>query len=134
MSNSPAALLLGAFLGLAACRNVSPAGVHVSSEPPGASVRVNGADSGWVTPCQLALDVEREHELEVTLTGFAPRRILLVPDERRSFVSWNQGVNGLRTRQKVPFLMPANDLLLPFLEVETLAPGRIFVRLRPGPQ
>lgn len=134
MSHSLQAVLLGALLGLASCRNVSPAGVHVASEPPGASVRVNGADTGWVTPCQLALDVEREHELEVALAGFAPRRILLVPDERRQFVSWNQAVNGLRTRQQVPFLMPADDLLLPFLEVETLAPGRIFVRLRPGSQ
>jgi len=134
MSTPLPALLLGPLLGLAACRNVSPAGVHVSSEPPGARVSVDGVDSGWVTPCQLALDVEREHELEVGLAGFAPRRILLVPDERRSFVSWNQAVNGLRTRQKVPFLMPADDLLLPFLEVETLAPGRIFVRLRPGRQ
>ena len=134
MSSPLSALLLAAFLGLAACRNVSPAGVHVSSEPPGASVRVNGVDSGWVTPCELALDVEEPHELEVTLEGFAPRHFLLVPDERRQFVSWNQGVNGLRTRQKVPFLMPADDLLLPFLEVETLAPGRIFVRLRPGSQ
>jgi len=128
------AILLGALLALVSCRNVSPAGVHVSSEPPGATVLVNGVDTGWVTPCDLALDVEQEHELEVAMEGFAPRRIRLLPDERRSFVSWNQGVNGLRTRQHVPILMPTNDLLLPFLEVEALAPGRIFVRLRPGSQ
>lgn len=115
------------------CRNVSPAGVHFASEPPGAAIRVDGRDSGWVTPCEVDLDVEREHEVELALAGFAPRRFLLVPDEQRAFVSWNQGVNGLRTRQRAPFLMTGEDLLLPFREVHALAPGRIFVRLHPEP-
>lgn len=126
------ALFLLSCVLVAGCRNVSPAGIHFSSEPPGAAIRVDGADSGWVTPCEVDLDVEREHEVELLLAGFAPRRFLLVPEEQRSFVSWNQAVNGLRTRQRAPFLMPATDLLLPFREVHTLAPGRIFVRLHPA--
>lgn len=131
MATAFRALLLAVLCG-AGCRNVSPAGIHFSSEPPGAAILVDGADSGWVTPCEVALDVEREHEVELAMTGFAPRRFLLVPDEQRSFVSWNQAVNGLRARQRAPFLMPAEDLLLPFREVRTLTPGRIFVRLHPA--
>jgi len=126
------ALLLSALALASGCRNVSSAGVHFSSEPPGAAVRVDGEDSGWVTPCEVALDVEREHEVELVLEGFAPRHFLLVPDLRRSFVSWNQAVNGLTTRQRAPFLQPTEDLLLPFREERALSPGRIFVRLHPA--
>lgn len=125
-------LVLAAMALGTGCRNVSPAGVHFSSEPPGATILVDGQDSGWVTPCEVDLDVEREHEVDLALEGFATRRFLLVPDEQRSFVSWNQGVNGLRTRQRAPFLIPAVDLVLPFREVRALAPGRIFVRLHPA--
>lgn len=125
------ALLASLLVPLASCRNLSPAGIHFASEPPGAAILVDGQDSGWVTPCDVALDVEREHEVVIALPGFAPRHFQLVPDERRSFVSWNQAVNGLKTRQRAPFLQPADDLLLPFQEIETLAPGRIFVRLHP---
>jgi hypothetical protein len=39
--------------------DVSPPGTAFASEPPGARVEIDGQDSGWVTPCMIALDVER---------------------------------------------------------------------------
>ena len=127
---TPAALLL--LLGaLAGCLDVSPAGTAFVSDPPGARVLVDGRDSGWVTPCQFALDVEETYVVSFALPGYAPREVLLVPDTRRALIDWYQGVNGVKSATRFPILMPVDDFLFPLRTVQTLAPGRVFVRLRP---
>src|SRR6185503_2150986 len=123
-----AALLLSG----ASCLNIAAPGPALSSEPPGARVRVDGRDSGWVTPCQIALDGDRAHVLTIELGGYAPREVRLEPQERHGVVAWRQGVNGVKSTIRFPLLMPADDLLLPFRELGGLAPGRVFVRLRPA--
>jgi hypothetical protein len=124
--------LLAALACLAGCIGVSPCGVTVASEPPGARVHVNGRDSGWVTPCQIALDAQETQVVTIALDGFAPRELVLEPLRRHGIVAWRQGVNGVKSTIRFPLLLPTGDLLLPFRESQALAPGRVFVRLRPA--
>jgi len=125
--------LWAALAGLAAsaCLNVSPPGQSFSSEPSGARVYVDGRDSGWVTPCLVALDEEQSHTISFQLEGYAAREVVLVPDLRREVIEWQRGVNGVRSTVRFPILLPTEDLLLPIREIRGLSPGRVFVRLRP---
>jgi hypothetical protein len=130
-SLSAVLLILILILGTS-CLSVQAPGPALSSEPPGARVRVDGRDSGWVTPCQIALDEDRAHVLTLELEGYAPRELRLEPLERHGIIAWRQGVNGVKSTIRFPILMPAVDLLLPFRELGGLAPSRVFVRLRPA--
>ena len=116
---------------LAGCLDVSPPGTTFASDPAGARVLVDGRDSGWVTPCAFALDVDETHVVSFALVGYTPRELLLVPHEHRGVIDWYQGVNGVKSTIRFPILMPPGNFLFPFREVQTLAPGRVFVRLRP---
>jgi hypothetical protein len=78
--------LLAALSSLASCLNITPCGTTLASEPPGARVRVDGRDSGWVTPCMIALDAEETHVVTLELDGFAPREVVLEPLERHGIV------------------------------------------------
>ena len=124
--------LLAALASLASCLNITPCGTTLASEPPGARVNIDGRDSGWVTPCMIALDAEETHVVTLELEGFAPRELVFEPQERHGIVSWRQGVNGVRSTIRFPLLLPTADLLLPLREVEAPAPERVFVRLRPS--
>jgi hypothetical protein len=127
-----ALLPCAALVWAASCLNVSPPGPTFASEPPGARVHVDGRDSGWVTPCQIALDPDDTHAVTIAMEGYAPRELLLVPQERLAIVDWLQGVNGVRSTIRFPILLPTWDLLMPLREIHALAPGRVYVRLRPA--
>lgn len=120
-----------ALAGAPSCINVSPPGTAFASEPPGARVHVDGHDSGWVTPCLIALDVDESHVVRIELAGHAAREILLVPDSRQGVVSFAQAKTGTRSTLSFPTRLPAVDFVFPLREIQTLAPGRVFVRLRP---
>jgi hypothetical protein len=77
MRSFSAPFLLAALASLASCLNITPCGTTLASEPPGARVRVDGRDSGWVTPCLIALDAEETHVVTLELDGFAPREVVL---------------------------------------------------------
>ncbi|NOT30502.1 MAG: PEGA domain-containing protein [Planctomycetes bacterium] len=125
--------LLLALAGAAGCVSIAPPGTFLASEPPGASVLVDGRDSGWVTPCTIALDEDEIHVVRVALEGYAPREVVLNPDRRLLIASWDQAVSGVKSTLRFPTRMPAGQFLFPFREFQTLAPGRVFVRLRPEP-
>lgn len=117
---------------LAGCLDVSPPGTTFASDPAGARVLVDGRDSGWVTPCAFALDKEETYVVSFSLVGYTPREVLLVPDGHCGLINWYQGVNGVKSTVRFPILLPTRDFLFPLREVQTLAPGRVFVRLRPA--
>lgn len=48
-----------------------PATVAISSTPPGASIVVDGEDSGQTTPAEVTMSAG-EHTVELRLTGYAP--------------------------------------------------------------
>lgn len=124
-------LALGLALGGASCVTVTPPGTAFASEPPGARVHVDGQDTGWVTPCQIALDLDRSHVVTVALAGYVPREIRLEASRRTRVVDWDQAVVGMGSSTHFPILMPIGDFLFPVREDWNLAPGRVFVRLRP---
>lgn len=130
-SLKPHPLLLGSLALLAGCRTVSTPGTSFASEPPGARVYVDGRDSGWVTPCMIALDHDAQHSVTLALAGYQASELMVLPSGRLELVSWSQGVNGLKSTIIFPILLPAEDLLLPLVDVEGTSPGRVFVRLRP---
>ena len=132
MRSFPVPPLVAALACLASCLNISQEGTTLATEPPGARVHVDGRDSGWVTPCKIALDVEEEHVVTLQMDGFEPSEIVLQPLERSGIVTWQQGVNGVRATIRFPILLPVEDFFLPLRESDTLAPGRVFVRLRPS--
>ena len=117
--------------GAASCVNISPPGTALTSEPPGARVEVDGHDSGWVTPCLIALDEDETHLVRIVLDGHAPHEIVLEPFYRRSAVSLSEGVTGMRSTLQFPTRLPVQDLLFPLRESYTMSPARVFVRLRP---
>lgn len=121
-----------ALLALAGCLDVSPPGTAFATEPPGARLLVDGRDSGWVTPCVVDLDDDDERVVRFELAGHVPRELVLVPLERHRIVDWYTGVNGVRSTIRAPVFMPMTDLVLPLRETRSLAPGRVFVRLRPA--
>jgi hypothetical protein len=129
---APALVLALALAGLgASCMTVSPPATSFASEPPGARVQVDGQDSGWITPCLIALDTDESHVVTLALDGYESREIRLEPLDRTMIIDWEQGVAGLKSSVVFPLLMPMQDLLLPFRNSSALAPGRVFVRLRP---
>jgi hypothetical protein len=133
MRSLPVPLFLAALATLASCVNISPRGnTSFSSEPRGARVHVDGRDSGWVTPCMIALDEDEEHVVTFEMDGFAPSEVVLEPLERHGIVSWRQGVNGVKSTIRFPLLLPWVDLFLPLREYSAPAPSRVFVRLRPS--
>jgi len=123
--------LLGWMSPLVGCINVSPAGTVFTSEPPGARVLVDGRDSGWVTPCEIALDEDDTHRVTISLAGYGSRELELEPDTDRSVVSWAHAVTGMKNLIHFPLLLPYPDLLFPLRPSHALEPGHVFVRLRP---
>jgi hypothetical protein len=125
-------LLVAVGLALAnACLTVTAPATSFSSDPPGARLLVDGQDSGWVTPCLVALDVERTYEISLELEGFVPYRIALRPSYRRQVVDWQLGASGAQSTIHFPLFLPQPDLFRPFRLDHSLQPGRVFARLRP---
>ncbi|MDE0891894.1 MAG: PEGA domain-containing protein, partial [Planctomycetota bacterium] len=59
MNNTIIAPLLLALLGAASCFSVQPAPtLSLSTHPPGALVLINGEETGFATPCILAVEEE----------------------------------------------------------------------------
>lgn len=58
---------------------VTEARLGVVSEPPGATVSLDGVAASARTPTELVLDPGREHEVTVVAEGFAPQHVRVAP-------------------------------------------------------
>lgn len=110
----------------------SQAGVTFSSDPPGARVLVNGADSGFVTPTGLALPRGDWHRIEIRKEGYESVSRLISPQIRVYTVPWTDGYLGSHTWW-FPFFLTFEDLLAPVLVDDNSAPQRLHARLRLAP-
>lgn len=73
--------LAGGTLLLSSCASIingSNQTVKIASSPPGANVRINGADSG-VTPMTAELSRKTSHRVELNLRGHRPYEVVLEP-------------------------------------------------------
>lgn len=124
-------LAVGGLLVLAAsCRSVSPPGVSISTHPPGARVVIDGADSGFVTPCNLDLDDGSVTQVTLELPGYVSAVRLLADDSQSWYVAWGHGNVGVRT-WRFPLWLRFQDLFMPIERSSGKMPRRVFVRLRP---
>lgn len=113
---------------LVSCVTVSPPGILVATTPPGARVLVDGEETGFVTPCNIALDRD-DHLLELRLAGYSSTRLSLRRSTRRTVVPWSSGI-VTPVSWPFPLFLPAKDLLLPIRIDRSPLPSRIHVELR----
>jgi len=122
------AALTAPALALCACLNVTPPGILVASSPPGAHILVDGKDTGFVTPCNLAVS-EKDHWVSLQLEGYATTALKLEENSDREFVPWEQGI--VRPPSwPFPLFLPGKDLFLPVRDDDSPRPSRIFVEMR----
>jgi hypothetical protein len=57
----------------------APRALPVRTQPPGATVTLDGAQAPGVTPLELKLDAEVEHRVQVALEGYAAQDVRLKP-------------------------------------------------------
>lgn len=108
-----------------------PAGVSLSTTPAGATVLVDGVDSGFATPCILDFDEDESHRVEFELEGYRTAGLYLMPNRRWFLVPYNDANRAPRV-WRFPFWLPLGEFLLPVRTNTALAPSRIHLRLRLG--
>jgi hypothetical protein len=122
------AFALCAAVALGACVNVTPPGILVASSPAGARILVDGVDSGFVTPANLAVD-DDDHWVELQLEGYAATALLLKAGSRLTVIPWSEGTVQPKS-WAFPLFLPAGDLLLPYRTDDSPLPSRVHVYLR----
>jgi len=117
-----------ALLSTACVASTASPGVFFATDPPGARVFVNGADSGFATPCAISLDKTREHEVAFVLDGYDVARRELYPSTRWTATPWSSGDIDLGI-WRFPLFLTFEGLFFPFGEDDDLIPSRVFVPL-----
>ena len=102
--------------------------VLLSSTPPGATIKMDGHNIGFVTPCQLALDIDDDVRLDFELPGFKTETRFLTPDDEVYSILWREMYVGEQT-WRFPLFLPLKDFLVPVKWTETHAPGRLHIAL-----
>lgn len=120
---------LAAALLLASCSTMGR-GRHVAfaSDPPGARVVVDGKDSGFVTPCHIALPTDETRQVDLVLPGHKRETRMLVPKQETDLVFWREAY----IREQVwrfPLWLALPDFVAPVKAKTVLLPSRVFVRM-----
>jgi len=108
-----------------------PAGVALSTTPPGASVIVDGMDSGFATPVILDFDEDESHRVEFELDGYRTAGLYLMPNRRWMLVPYRDTSRAPRV-WRFPLWLPLGEFLMPLRTNTALSPSRIHIRLRLG--
>ncbi|MBL8857421.1 MAG: PEGA domain-containing protein [Planctomycetes bacterium] len=128
-TRSKALAPVAALLLLPSCVLVSrPSGIVVSSDPPGATVLIDRHDSGFVTPCVLDVDADDDKRVDIELKGYEPETRFLTKDHEVYTILWREMSVGYKTFD-FPLFLNFRDFFVPVKYRETVAPGRIHVRL-----
>jgi len=123
-----AALLLAALGPGCAYLGSGSVGVTLSTDPPGARVWIDGRDSGFVTPCRLALESGEDYRVELALEGYVTAAYRVEADTDAHTVLWKD----MYIRPEVwnaPLWLDLEGSLEPVRVTRTLSPARIFARL-----
>lgn len=116
------------FLGTGCVLFREPQGLVVSSDPVGASVQIDGRDTGFVTPCVLELDTDEDQRVDVVLDGYRTETRWVTPDHEVYAVLWREMSVG-RDTWDFPLFLNFRDFFVPVKVTQKLSPGRIHVRL-----
>lgn len=126
---APLALLL-ACAGSAGCSALSPRSpVTFASQPPGATVLIDGRATGFVTPCQIGLSVEDRFRVDFELDGYVPATRTIEKGGELETVFWHEMNAGTRT-WRFPLWLNIDDFFVPVRARHPLQPSRIFVELK----
>lgn len=124
--------VLAASLALAclvACRLFPKAnGVTLASDPPGARILVDGKDTGFVTPCALALDVSEDYRIDFEHPGYITASRYITSDHRVYVIYWREMYVSSNT-WLFPLWLNFADFFVPMKYERGAAPGRLYVRL-----
>jgi hypothetical protein len=90
---------------------------------------VDGADSGFVTPCAISLPDKSAQVIDLELPGYETATRVVTNEETDYWILWREMTVGPQTWT---FLIWLNffDSLRPQKVVAVRSPSRIFVRLR----
>lgn len=100
----------------------------LSTNPPGATVLIDGKNSGYVTPCQIQLDIDEDVRLDFASPGFRTETRYLTPDDEVYAILWSEMNAGPQT-WRFPLWLPLKDFLVPVKWTEAHGPGRIHIDL-----
>lgn len=127
----PRALLLLCLLPVGACTWFkSNQEVLVTSDPAGASIFIDGLDTGYTTPhtLRIAGNFGSDHELELRREGYRPARRHLYQYTEGYTSRWIDGASGPQL-PPLPLFWTAGDFFFPFGVRGAIVPGELFVKL-----
>jgi hypothetical protein len=102
--------------------------VSLASDPPGAKVLVNDRESGFVTPCILALDPGENARIDLEYPGYVTARRILTPDQQ-VYAVLGKDMYIRPSVWRFPLWLNTRDLFVPVKYDRTLSPGRLYVKL-----
>lgn len=103
-------------------------GISLSTDPPGATVLVDGKNSGFVTPCMIGLDANEDIRIDLKLDGYRTETRWLTPDRQVYALLWHEMYIEPEDWH-FPLFLNMRDFVVPVKSDARLAPGRVYVRL-----
>jgi hypothetical protein len=104
--------------------------VVVTSDPPGAQIRIDGRDTGYTTPAALQIggSFGGDHLLELRLDGHRPAARRLYQYTEGYTSKWIDGAFD-PVLPPLPFFWTFGDFVFPFAVRGAMVPGDVHVRL-----
>ena len=122
-----AGLALAPWLG-ACVAFVQEPGVRVATDPPGATILVNGKDTGFQSPTFIDLSGDNAR-LDMVLEGYQTATRFVRTDDRKDSTHWSEmDLNGDCWR--FPLWVDYDDFFGMWKSIDVYEPTRLFVRLR----
>jgi hypothetical protein len=126
LASAPLALVAALACACAELRRAP--GVLFASAPAGARVVIDGKDSGFVTPCHLALERER-HDVDLLLEGYHPASVRIDEGGDTWLILWDEAWINEQT-WRFPLWLNLRDGVMPIKIERGFSPGRVHVQLR----
>jgi hypothetical protein len=121
-------LLPALAAGLAGCGLFNTqARVTFATDPPGARVLIDQRDSGFVTPCVLALPRD-DLRVDLVYPGYETATRLLTPNREIFTIFWEE-MYIRSVIWKFPLWLNTKDFWAPIKIRSVLSPNRLYVRL-----
>ena len=101
----------------------------LATDPPGASIWIDGEESGWVTPATLDLPECNDYGIEFRYPGYQSEARYLDNDGYWWSMLWREMYTHEGT-WRFPFWLGIGDFFIPFKRTRFQSPSRVFIELR----